>query len=171
MKIALFLLLSGLLTQMSTAQLKNQITVDEKTSKRMLIGLCDRNAFHDTSFVSWFNDEYEKYAVDTSTINLIAEEIQVLKMKIVLGTWCSDSREQIPRLFKILDHIKYSENNIQMFCVDRKKKAGEYDVDDLRIELVPTIIIYKDSEEIGRIIETPKMSLEEDMVDIIFSAK
>jgi hypothetical protein len=137
----------------------------------MLIGLCDRTAFNDTSFASWFNDEYERYEVDTSTTKLIVKEIESVRMKIVLGTWCSDSREQIPRLFKILDHIKYSESNIQMFCVDRKKKAGEFDADELKIELVPTVILYRDTNEIGRIIETPRMNLEEDLVDIIFSSR
>ena len=99
MKYVFYLLLLNFLTQVSVAQIKNQITLDEKTSKRMLVGLCDRTAFNDTSFAFWFNDEYERYAVDTSTTNLIAKEIETVQMKIVLGTWCSDSREQIPRLF------------------------------------------------------------------------
>lgn len=60
---------------------------------------------------------------------------------------------------------------MQMFTVDRNKKAGNYDFDYLKIELVPTIILYKEDVEAGRIIESPHMSLEEDMADIIISAQ
>ena len=145
--------------------------VDEKSSKPMLIGLCDRNAFTDTSFLSWFEHEYENYTVDTSTINLITDDIDQINLTIVLGIWCSDSREQIPRLLKILDFLHYPESKMQMFVVDRNKKVGDYDIDHLKVELVPTIILYKENVEVGRIVESPRMSLEEDMVDIIFSAK
>jgi len=58
-----------------------------------------------------------------------------------------------------------------MFAVDRIKKAGDCDINYLKVELVPTIILYKEDLEVGRIVESPRMSLEEDMVDIIFSAK
>jgi len=58
-----------------------------------------------------------------------------------------------------------------MFAVDRDKKAGDCAIDYLKIELVPTIIFYKQDTEIGRIVESPQTSLEEDMVDIILSSR
>lgn len=148
-----------------------QIITDEKTSKPMLVGLCDRNAFIDTNFSFWFINEYDNYNVDTSTINLVLNDIHQMRLTIVLGTWCSDSREQIPRLLKTLDFLNYPADKIQMFAVDRNKKAGGYDIDSLKIELVPSIILYKADAEVGRIVEAPQISLEEDLVDIIFSAK
>jgi len=169
-KFAFFFLLI-LLSQHSIAQLTNQISIDEKTSKRMLISLCERNAFEDTSFSSWFQKEYNSYNVDTSTINLTTNELKGINVQIILGTWCSDSREQVPRLFKILDYAGFPESRILMIAVDRSKKAGDYDVASLKIELVPTIILYKDDAEVGRIIETPRMSLEEDMVEILFTSR
>ena len=43
----------------------------------------------------------------------------------------------------------------------------EVDIEDLNIELVPTFIIYKKGEEIGRIVETPYDTLEEDIWKIV----
>lgn len=171
MKYFLFSIMLILISALSAAQIKNQITVDEETSKPMLIGLFDRSAFSDTSFSSWFDNEYENYNVDTSALNLIANDINQTKFIIVLGTWCSDSREQIPRIFKILDFLNYPESKMQMVAVDRDKKAGDYDIEHLKIELVPTIILYKEDVEVGRIVESPHLSLEEDIIDLIFSAK
>lgn len=171
MKYFLLAILSIFISALSSAQIKNQITIDEETSKPMLIGLFDRNAFSDTSFSSWFNNEYENYNVDTSTLNLIAEDTAQINLTIILGTWCSDSREQIPRLLKILDFLHYPESKMQMVAVDRNKKAGDYDIDHLKVELVPTIILYKEDVEVGRIVESLRMSLEEDMADFILSAR
>lgn len=171
MKLFLLTLFLFFATSLLIAQNTSQIVIDEKTSKPILVGLCDHNAFTDTSFSSWFNHEYENYNIDTSSINLIAEDIHQISLTIVLGTWCSDSREHIPRLLKILDFLHYAESKMQMFAVDRNKKAEDYDIDYLKIELVPTIILYKENVEVGRIVESPQKSLEEDIVDIIFSSK
>jgi len=81
------------------AQDKYQIVIDEESSRPMIIGLCNRNAFTDTSFALWFNAEYKNYSIDSSTINLIADDLKEINLTVVLGTWCSDSREQIPRFF------------------------------------------------------------------------
>ena len=171
MKYFLILILPILLSALSSAQIENQITVDEETSKPMLIGLFDRNAFSDTSFSSWFNNEYDNYIVDTLTINLVANRIRDINFTIVMGSWCSDSRKQIPRLLKILDFLNYQESKIQMLAVDRDKKAGDCDINYLKVKLFPTIILYKEDIEVGRIVESPRKSLEEDLVNIIFSAK
>ncbi len=153
------------------AQSTHKTELDPKTSKPMLVGLCERDVFTDTCFSSWFNSEYENYSVDTSTMKLVAKDIQTINLTIAFGTWCSDSREQIPRLLKILEYLDFPLSKIKMLAVDRNKKAGEYDIDNLKIELVPTIVLYKDDVEFGRIVETPHMSLEEDLVDMIFSSK
>src|SRR3972149_897849 len=171
MKYFLILILPILLSALSSAQIENQITVDEETSKPMLIGLFDRNAFSGTSFSSWFDNEYGNYNVDTTAINLIVDDIHQINLTIVLGTWCSDSREQIPRMLKILDFLNYQESKMQLFAVDRNKKAGDCDINYLKVELFPTIILYKEDIEVGRIVESPRKSLEEDLVNIIFSAK
>ena len=61
--------------------------------------------------------------------------------------------------------------NLKMICVDRDKKAEGTEVGDLNIEFVPTFIIYKNDEEVGRIIEEPKVTLEEDLKQILFKIK
>jgi len=84
-----------------------------------------------------------------------------------MGTWCSDSRREVPNFYKILDKLNYPDNKITLINVDRKKNGIEIDVSKLNIELVPTFIVYRNNTEIGRIIETPNESLERDLLKIL----
>ncbi|MFZ0452215.1 MAG: thioredoxin family protein, partial [Ignavibacteriaceae bacterium] len=90
-----------------------------------------------------------------------------VNIEIVMGTWCSDSRREVPRFFKILDAVNYPSNKVGIICVDEDKKTQSNELDGLKIELVPTIIFYKDGNELGRIIESPHDTLEKDMIKIL----
>ncbi len=150
-----------------TAQDKNQITIDSKSGKPMLVGLCDRDAFVDTNFSWWFNSGYKFYYPADSVITLLSDIKLDYSIKIIMGTWCSDSRREVPRFYKLLDGLKFPETKVTLINVDRKKKGLDATVDDLNILLVPTFIIYNGSKEIGRIIETPITSLENDLLQIL----
>jgi hypothetical protein len=52
---------------------------------------------------------------------------------------------------------------IDIIAVDRKKQASDVDMTPYSIEKVPTFIFYKNGKEVGRIIETPHTTLENDM--------
>lgn len=150
----------------SSAQVVNNIITDERSGKPMLLGICTSEILKsDTSFSWWFKSEYENYEPkDTLIKKLNLKDVQIV---IVMGTWCSDTRKQLPRFMKILEHVSFDMENLTMFAVDRKKKAEEIDIDYYVIELVPTFIFYKNDSELGRIIESPKASLEADIVEIL----
>lgn len=158
-----------LMINFTSAQVKDtspKIIIDEKSNKPMLIGFCSRdNLLSDTSFSWWFEAEYEAYDLEDSVIKLI--KLDSIKIVCVMGTWCSDSRREVPHLFKILDALKFDYKNFEMFCVDRKKQAEGFDIDQFVIEKVPTFIFYKNDSEIGRIIESPVETLERDILKIL----
>lgn len=145
----------------------NKVIKDEESGKPMLVGPCTREAFSDTSFSWWFNSGYKMYHPDSLTVNDIKQNLDGVTVTVILGTWCSDSREQVPNFFKIMDEANYPENKITMICVDRDKKSTSGEADSLKIELVPTFIFYRNSKELGRIEESPKQTLEEDINTIL----
>ena len=160
-------LLFFLFASISFAQEKNKLTVDEKSGKPMLLGYCDMAAFADSNFSWWFNSEYDNYTVDSVTLKDVSDKLKDVKITIVMGTWCSDSRREVPRFFRILDYISFDWKNLTLICVDRNKTAPDCEVEKLNIKFVPTFIFYKNDIEIGRIIESPKESLEKDLVAMI----
>uniref|UniRef100_A0A832LJR6 Thioredoxin n=1 Tax=Ignavibacterium album TaxID=591197 RepID=A0A832LJR6_9BACT len=149
------------------AQQFNNSTIDTVKNKKMLIGFCTREAFQDTAFKDWFDEQYKNYQPDYEVLDKLEGKLDEISITIVMGTWCSDSREQVPSFYKILDELNYDTNKINLICVDRKKKGLSDEADSLNIELVPTIIFYRNNEEIGRIIETPAETLEKDMLEIV----
>lgn len=152
------------------AQQRNTVITDEKTGKPMLIGFIDRSALVDTAFSSWFDPEFKEYEVDIASLENVEDNLKDISFTIVLGTWCSDSHEQVPRFLKILDILNFNqEENITMIAVDRHREGQENEVDDLDIKFVPTFIVFRNSVEIGRIIETPQASLEKDLALILTS--
>jgi hypothetical protein len=155
------------LSIMVTGQDKNTVIKDPRNEKAMLIGFCTRDAFADTSFSWWFDSEYENYEVDTEALGELEKIPDEVSIVVILGTWCSDSRRELPRFYKILDYLEYPSEELTLIAVDREKKGLEGEVNDLNIELVPTFIFYSGEEEIGRIIESPEESLEADMAVIL----
>ena len=84
-----------------------------------------------------------------------------------MGTWCGDSQEQVPRFYRVLDEAKIDCKSMKVICVDGQKQCSDVQFEDYNIERVPTFIFYRKDKEIGRIIESPEVSLEEDFWGII----
>jgi hypothetical protein len=167
-----FLLLILLLSINILSQDKNKIIKNEN-SEPMLIGYCTREVFSDSAFAWWFNPEYESYKPDSSAIEMLKEKIndarfaKQVDITLVIGSWCDDSRIYVPRLYKILDEINYLTEEITLIAVNESKKTEGDEIEGLAIDLVPTIIFYRNNSELGRIVESPQHSIEEDMLNIL----
>jgi hypothetical protein len=136
------------------------------TQEQDIIGVFSSNELLDEPYNLWYEAEYQ-YSPDEQVINDIINLQSDFKITIVLGTWCSDSQTQVPRFLKILDEINYNTDGFLLIGVDRQKKVDNFDIEKYNIEKVPTFIIYRENVEIGRIIETPTKTLEEDLFDIL----
>ena len=114
-----------------------------------------------------FDQEQKLYQTDSQTITSLKEKLKGIKIKGFLGTWCGDSRREIPRFFKILDQAGFKFNNLELIAVNRNKKTPDNLQEGFNIIRVPTFIFYKQGKEIGRYVEYAKESLEKDMLQII----
>ena len=145
----------------------NKVTVDDKTGRSILVGITDRSAFEFVDFAEWYNTEYIGYEPDEFIIEQIKELIDSIDIQIFMGTWCSDSRREVPRFLKIIDLIEFDQDSLQIINVDRKKKSPTNDEKNKDIKFVPTFIISVNGNEIGRIVEFPIITLESDLLSIL----
>ncbi len=93
-----------------------------------------------------------------------------LRVEVVFGSWCSDSLEQVPPFIKLLEQVGPGRLPATYVAVDRAKKDPDSRTSPLNIEKVPTFIVFRKGAEIGRIVETPKTTLEGDLAEILAPA-
>lgn len=131
---------------------------------KMIIGKCQRSDL-DTSqqFNAAYRLHYNDYQPDSSKIKALKQVLQNTTVHIVFGTWCGDSKLQVPRFLKMMDAIHFPAKNITYEGVDYSKKTTQ----ELGIERVPTFIFYKNGKEIYRLVERPTVSLESDILEHI----
>jgi thiol-disulfide isomerase/thioredoxin len=149
------------------AQEINKIIVDPDLNSNILIGNCNRDGLKLEPFKKYFDEEYSKYLPDENIVKQLKRKIGNVRILIVMGSWCDDSRAQVPAFYNILDDLKFDNAHIDIIAVNRKKTAGDVDITSLNIERVPTFIFYRKYWEIGRIIEKPSSTLEKNMLLIL----
>jgi len=143
--------------------------VDSKNDGKMLLGTQTKDQLLKSPYSDWYSDEYENYQIDEAALSgLRKEKLNSYNLVLFLGTWCEDSHREVPRLMKILDVLKFSEQKLTIIAVNRKKEAPGGEEGLYNIQNVPTIIVKKYGKEIGRIIEYPKSGfLEKDLLEIL----
>ena len=158
-----------MLTISVIAQEKSFKIIKSKNGTKILIGICERAELQKAPFGKWFNKEYDSYTPEFPNKNDLQIGIKKYNISIVMGTWCPDSRKEVPRFYKILDSLKFPESQLKLITVNRMKKGIAQETDGLNIQRVPTFIFYKDGKEVGRIIEHPSFDrLEDDVQKMVF---
>lgn len=120
--------------------------------------------------VEGWRDERSKYEPERRWLDLLASATLRYELVVALGTWCGDSREQIPRLQAILAALgeRSPFAAVRLLGVDRSKWIDREMYPFGAVELVPTIVVTTGGSEIGRIVETPASGrIEKDLVSIL----
>ncbi|WP_166838506.1 hypothetical protein [Rheinheimera pleomorphica] len=82
---------------------------------------------------------------------------------VLFGSWCHDSEREVPRLLKLIDQSGVELESLQLQGVDRRKQHPENLHNQFALRYTPTIIVLRDGNELGRIIEKPQRSLAADL--------
>ncbi len=118
----------------------------------------------------WFAKEYDGYKVSKKALAALKEVDKTIdyRIVIVMGTWCGDSKREVPHFYKILDGLGFPKDKVLLVLVDENKHDPSGLGKQFSIKYVPTFV-YLDANgnEIGRIVETPAKSLTEDWQKII----
>jgi len=115
---------------------------------------------------TWLN-VVKEYKPSEDVTDFLQKYIKPYTMVVFMGTWCDDSHYLIPRFERVLQMINYPSSKLTMYGVTRAKTTRGGEEKKYNITLVPTIIVFKDGKEVGRITETVKKTIEEDLAAII----
>ena len=139
---------------------------------KILYGVCTKDSLAIDPFGKWFNTNYESYQPNTATIvSLKKQNFDNISIKVFFGTWCGDSKREVPRFLKLLSAISFPDKKIQLIGVGTGdslvKQSPGHEEASLGVFRVPVFIIYKNGVEINRINEFPVFSLEKDLLGIL----
>ena len=117
----------------------------------------------------WIDYDADNYNPDQKALETLKTAIENYQPNFILfaASWCHDCQSEVPKIYKIFREINVSENFVQLIGVDKNKQDIKGMADDMNIKKVPTLLIFTEGKEKGRIVEFPKLSWEQDMADII----
>ena len=163
----LSLALAILLNQSLSAQNQYQVLV-ERPNEKSYKGIISREVIEsDTSF-KWYAANKKGYTPAAGAVDALKTASDSIQLLTFLGTWCSDSHFIIPRFFSLLDSADFPPNRLTLIGVDRSKKTLSHLTEALGIINVPTIIVYKNGRELGRVVEYGKYGVfDKELAEII----
>jgi thiol-disulfide isomerase/thioredoxin len=158
-----------LIAQIQTPILNQQIITEN--GQPMLLGNCSISAYKNEPYANWFIPNFDNYTVDSATIEQIRPLLKKKKIDLFMGTWCGDSKQEVPRIIKILLAAGMDTAHLSIIAVgngaDMYKKSPQGEEMGLNIRRVPTLIVYDKNKEMGRFIEYPVVSIEKDLLRIL----
>jgi hypothetical protein len=161
------LLFLSLILILSSCTSQNYSVMKDEKGKIMVVGAIRWEDWQKVA--GWESYAADDYTSDAALTQLLKELIQKRMPTLFLfaGSWCDDSKEELPRLYKLIIAERYLTGRIILFGVDRQKREPSGAAEKLKIEKVPTLVVFADGREIGRIIEHPKVSWEYDLFRIL----
>lgn len=138
---------------------------------KILTGSLDKNLLKNDTTFKWYIANQQSYHPDTVIIHAF-EKIKATKMQLVIfgGTWCEDTQSILPKFFKLQELGGVPDENITLFGVNSKKQALGNITTALGVLNVPTIIVFRDGKELGRVVEYGKTGKwDKELAEIINS--
>lgn len=109
----------------------------------------------------------DQYEPDAATIERLRAIREPVRLQIVLATWCGDSRQHVPRLLKAITRAANPNLSVELLSLGQDFTAPVELVQRENITNVPTVIVRRGEQEIGRFVETPAGgTIEADIADI-----
>ena len=156
------------------SQAINKSVIDKKGTKKLL-GKINKQGLEQAPFNDWFSKNYDSYLTNDKVVEKLKNSLKDYKITVFLGTWCGDSKREVPRFYNVLEAANFPKDQLKIIAVDNDVKTYKQspggEEKGLNIHRVPTFIFYKDGKEVNRIVEYPKETLEKDMLKITTGQK
>jgi len=122
-------------------------------------------------YAAWYSKNNEEYQPSAEIIEALKKTNPTkYKVKIFFGSWCGDSKRELPKMTKVLEKLSFPQKNITLIGVDDStevyKQSPQRQEAGMNIFRVPTFIVYENGKEVGRIVEYPTETMERDLLKI-----
>lgn len=90
-----------------------------------------------------------------------------VELTVFFGDWCSDSVREVPRLLALTEHVPSNQLQMNLINLDRSKVDAAGLAAAAGISRIPTIIVRRNGQELGRIVELPQQTVGADLVRLL----
>ena len=147
------------------------ISSSAQTHEEILLNEVDLSQLQQPPYNSWYTSNFDSYHPNTTMVDAFKrQKLSNYSIKIYFGSWCGDSKRELPRMMRLLKEINFPDKNIALIGVDDStevyKQSPKRLEAGLNIYRVPTFIIYDGKNEVSRIVEYPVKTLERDLLKI-----
>ncbi len=149
---------------------EQRLEINATTEGGNLVGVVSKKKLQENdNFKSAFKTNYTP---DVKTLKDLKSSLEGCQILGYLATWCLDSKREIPKFYKIMEEMNFT--NFDMVAVDYNKKANgmveklnkKYNLHFSRLR-VPTFVILRNGKEVGRFVERSNISLEKYLLSIL----
>jgi thiol-disulfide isomerase/thioredoxin len=117
---------------------------------------------HDPSY----GTKRDAYAAAPALIEQLRRVDDEVRVRIYFGTWCPFCAEMVPRILKIAEELEGSGIRFEYYGLPRQINE-DAEARAMRITGVPTGVVYRDGQEIGRINGNGWQSPEKSLLDLV----
>jgi thiol-disulfide isomerase/thioredoxin len=114
-----------------------------------------------------YQDIVESCLPDPGELEGLKDRIVGLNVKVFFGDWCPDCRAHMPAFLAAVLELGVDDFELEFIEMNRQMSDGLNKAAENNVMAIPTFIFFRGGEEIGRIIERPKESMEKDMAEIL----
>ncbi len=154
------------LTKNSTGKVQYETIQD--TESKVLKGIVNRSVLENDTAFAWFTNNMQYGSVDEYALSAFQQKRSEFSIIIFCGTWCHDSQNLIPKLYRLFDKSGYPESKVTLIAVDRQKTTLNGLHTKWKIISIPTFIVVKNGVEVGRVVEYGKTgNMEKELGEIV----
>ena len=172
-----FFILLAVLSLFAAGEAQNQTPVGaaqsmepDKSDDHNFLPLGEMTSMQIVSGSKVYNMHYVDYVPNSDAIQAIHNYPKPLEVKVFWGDWCKDSKKHVPGFIKSLEFAENKNIQVVYINLDRQKKEPAEAIAGWDIQRIPTFIVISNGKEVGRVVETPKTTIEQDIAEILSSA-
>lgn len=166
------LVLLVLVSFSAMAQHQYEVLV-ERPNEKSLKGIISRQVLlADSTSGKWYADGLKGFSVRTDAKEALEKNKDSVRLLVFIGTWCEDSHFILPKLYATADAAGFPDKNITLIGVDRNKTTLGNLTETLNVKNVPTIIVFKNGKELGRIVEYGKYGMfDKELAEVVVGSR
>lgn len=139
---------------------------EESADEVVLTGEVTREEI-ERALPGWVGETVEA-RIDVEDATALASVEPGATVTVYLGTWCSDSAREVPRFWRAMDQVGgMVPFEVELIAVDRAENRPPELVEAVDLRYVPTFVVSRGGEEVGRVVETSPHGIETDLLALL----